>query len=343
MMRNIVFFMDKQKNPSGGKKIIFQYSEYINSLKDFNSSIVFLEKRKIYKFKESIKKKLGIKNNYYGWQFNELSIVNQPKLFWSNHKINFKNNLNFDKKNDFVVLPENFSHIANNLLINKNISYAIFVQNGYAIFSSSNIKEIKNAYKNAKFILSYSKDIDECILTAFPKYKSKLLRVVPAVENKILNKKKIKKNLITYMPRKLHKHSELVLLFLKNYLPKNWKIKAIENLNENQTFKILSKSKIFLSFSELEGLGMPPIEAALAGNKVIGYTGEAGKEYWKKPIFTEVMNGEIRKFCKIVIKNLNIKNFEKKTISQRLRLLNQYSIKKQNLSLLNFLKKINNK
>ena len=88
---------------------------------------------------------------------------------------------------------------------------------------------------------------------------------------------------------------------------------------------------------------MPPIEAALAGNKVIGYTGEAGKEYWKKPIFTEVKNGEIMEFCKIIIKNLNIKNFEKKTISQRLRLLNQYSIKKQKLSLLNFLKKINNK
>ena len=335
--------MDKQKNPSGGRKIIFQFSEYINSLKDFNSSIVFVEKKKIYKIKQSISKKLGIKNNYYGWKFNELSIVKHPQIFWSNHKINFRNNFNFNKKNDFVILPEIFAHFANDFLINKNISYAIFVQNGYAIFSSSNLKEIKNAYKKAKFILSYSKDIDECMLTVFPECKSKLLRVVPALENEILNKKKIKKNLITFMPRKLHKHSQLVLLFLKNYLPKNWKIKAIENLNENQVFEILSKSKIFLSFSELEGLGMPPIEAALAGNKVIGYTGEAGKEYWKKPIFTEVKNGEIMQFCKIIIKNLNIKNFEKKTISQRLRLLNQYSIKKQKLSLLNFLKKINNK
>ena len=43
----------------------------------------------------------------------------------------------------------------------------------------------------------------------------------------------------------------------------------------------LSKSKIFLSFSNLEGIGIPPIEAALAGNKVIGYTGGGGIEYWK--------------------------------------------------------------
>ena len=36
--------------------------------------------------------------------------------------------------------------------------------------------------------------------------------------------------------------------------------------------------KIFLSFSSLEGLGLPPVEAALAGNHVIGYTGEGGNE-----------------------------------------------------------------
>ena len=34
----------------------------------------------------------------------------------------------------------------------------------------------------------------------------------------------------------------------------------------------------------MEGLGMPPIEAAVAGNKVIGYRGRGGNEYWQKPI-----------------------------------------------------------
>ena len=34
--------------------------------------------------------------------------------------------------------------------------------------------------------------------------------------------------------------------------------------------------------SNLEGLGLPPLETAIAGNKVIGYTGEGGKEYWKE-------------------------------------------------------------
>ena len=34
--------------------------------------------------------------------------------------------------------------------------------------------------------------------------------------------------------------------------------------------------------SNLEGLGLPPLETPIAGNKVIGYTGEEGKEYWKE-------------------------------------------------------------
>ena len=42
---------------------------------------------------------------------------------------------------------------------------------------------------------------------------------------------------------------------------------------------------------------MPPLEAAIAGNKVIGYTGGGGKEYWIKPIFDEIQPGNIKGFC----------------------------------------------
>ena len=46
----------------------------------------------------------------------------------------------------------------------------------------------------------------------------------------------------------------------------------------------------------MEGFGLPPLEAAIAGNKVIGYDGISGKEYWKKPIFTEIENGNLLNF-----------------------------------------------
>ena len=340
-MKNIVFFLDTQKKPSGGRKIIFQYSNYINSLKNYNSSIVFVEKKKIFKFKQSIKKKLGLLKQNYGWKFDELKVNKKQNLDWSDYNINIKKNLRFNRKTDFVILPEIFSHFAENFLIREKIPYAIFVQNGYAIFSSSDYKKINKSYRKAKFILSYSKDIDECLLTAFPFCRNKILKVIPAIESRKLYTNKKKHNWITYMPRKLKKHSELVLLFLKNYLPKSWKVKSIENLNEKEVFKYLKKSKIFLSFSELDGLGLPPIEAALAGNKIIGYTGEAGKEYWKEPVFTEIKNGEIKNFCKHVMENLKLKNFKKGKSKVIDKLSKKYSLENQNLSILNFLKKIN--
>ena len=55
------------------------------------------------------------------------------------------------------------------------------------------------------------------------------------------------------------------IFYLKNLLPKSWKIMPLINISEKKLINYLSKSKIFLSFSHLEGIGIPPIEAALAG------------------------------------------------------------------------------
>ena len=45
-MKNIIFLIDAQKGASGGGKIIYQYSNYINFLKGYSSSIIHLRKKK---------------------------------------------------------------------------------------------------------------------------------------------------------------------------------------------------------------------------------------------------------------------------------------------------------
>ena len=45
-MKNIIFLIDAQKNPSGGGKVIYKYSNYINSLKNYSSVIIHLKKKK---------------------------------------------------------------------------------------------------------------------------------------------------------------------------------------------------------------------------------------------------------------------------------------------------------
>lgn len=339
MKKNIIFFLNTEKKISGGRKIIYQFSSFINSQKNFNSSICLIEKKKINKLINSLKKKLKIESLNTGWSFNNLKISKKKDLNYNIKNIHYKKNLVFDKNKDFVILPEIFAHFASEFLIQNKISYAIFVQNGYAIFPTNNFKKLNLAYKNAKFILSYSKDIDTCVSNAFPYCKNKIIKIIPSINSKKLTPNKKKKNLITYMPRKLAKHSELVLFFLRRYIPKSWKIKAINNLSEIKTYDLLKKSKIFMSFSELEGLGIPPIEAALAGNKVIGYTGEAGKEYWRKPTFIEIKNGEIKNFCKKVIESIK-KDKINNSSNIRKKLANKYSVLNQKKSIQNFLMKI---
>ena len=342
-MKNIIFFVDAQKGPSGGGKVIYQYSSYIDSLKNFKSSVAHLEKKKIYKWINSINKKISKKKNIEtGWQFKELRVKKNHNFTWFDQKIKIKEDLSLSKDNDFVVLPEIFAHFAEDFLIKEKIPYAIFVQNGYAIFPTNNIRKLNLAYKKAKFVLAYSKDIKECIALAYPTVRNKILNVKYSIDYKKFNSRIKKENLITYMPRKLSKHSELIMSFLNNSLPSNWRIKAIDNASEKQVYRLLEKSKFFLAFSNLEGLPLPPIEAALSGNKVIGYTGEGGKEYWKEPIFTEIKTAELKNFCQKILLNLNL-NFNiflKKTTKQRKKISVQFSVENEKKYINRFLKKI---
>jgi len=339
-MQNIIFIVDVPKTPSGGGKIIYQYSNYINSKKNFSSSVIHIEKKKTSKLIESINKRIKFfRKNNTGWQFKNVKVKKNYRFDWINQKIEIKNNFILNENKDFVILPEIFSHFAPDLLFKKKIPYAIFVQNGYSIFSTSNLNKLYQSYANAQFIISYSKDIEECIILAFPKLKNKILRAGYSIDFRKFKKTK-KKNIITYMPRKLPHHSQLVLSFLKNSLPKKWKIKALNNLTEPEVYRELEKSKIFLAFSSLEGLPLPPIEAALAGNRVIGYTGEGGREYWKKPIFIEIKTSEIKNFCNKILYYLNEKSFLKKSNLQRLKLSKQFSVDQERKFIDIILKKI---
>jgi hypothetical protein len=314
-MKNIIFFTHAEKGPSGGAKYIYRYSQTIDEIKNFSSEVIHIKKKKISKYKNSINKILNLKKNISsGWQSNDVNCTKNFKYNWFESKINLKQNFDFDKKKDFVILPEIFAHLANELLTKKKVEYAIFVQNGYSINSTNDEQNLFKAYKNAKFILTGSRDTYDCVKLKFPELKTKILKVSYSLDLGEINFNK-KSNIITYTSRKLPQHSNLVISYLKPYLPKRWILKNLNNLSYEKYLSILKKSKIFLSFSSLEGLGLPPVEAALAGNHVIGYTGEGGNEYWREPLFSKVNSGEINKFVlKIIdkIHNNNPKNNYKK-------------------------------
>ena len=340
---NIIYLNIAEKGPSGGSKVIYRHSNLINDLKipNVSSEILHIKKRKISKWNNSLKKMFNMENRrFFGWNTQDITI---PKDFipqWTINKIKLKENFIFKKEKDFVIFPEIFAHFAKNLCIENKIDYAIFVQNGYCLRSTNDYKTLNEVYKNSKFILSNSNDSSKCVVSAFDNCKHKILKLNLSIDSKKFNSKTKKSNVITYMPRKLPAHSENLIFFLRNNLPNYWKFKALHNLNEKEVFNNLSKSKIFLSFSEMEGLGLPPIEAAIAGNKVIGYSGSGGKEYWKKPIFTEIPHGNINKFIKEVMVSVNNKKLSNKLKPARKKIIKQFAPIREKKNLIKMIKLI---
>lgn len=272
--KNIIFLLPAQVRPAGGSIVAHHQSDSINAIqyKNFSSQVFYPDKI------EHLVTKFA-------------------------HNSCFKRDRNFDINNDFVIIPEMMVCRYAPELIRLGVKYGIHVQNGYSLggeilLGIANFNQLMTIYENAQIIIGNSSDTIENIKTVFPQFSEKIIRSYFVINKAKYQPIENKKNLITYMPRKLGNHSKLVLLFLGDKLPEHWSVQAIDGVTEQQVYDIFYESKIFLSFSEFEGLAMPPAMAAMCGNKVIGYTGEANKEYFHLPCFEEVHCGDIKDFVK---------------------------------------------
>ena len=121
---NIVYIVPAHKSASGGSKVIYQHSELINKFKidNVSSHILHLKKKKIDKFLLSLKKRMFNKQSKkYGWYGNEMKPAShfKPSSSWIKNKVLTKNDMNFNSKTDFVIIPEIWAHFASHLLIKK--------------------------------------------------------------------------------------------------------------------------------------------------------------------------------------------------------------------------------
>jgi len=308
---NIVYFCSSPDSPSGGVKVIIRHSQLIHELgvSGINSCVVF-------------------PNNL------------QYAADWFEHRALIKRDMNFNPTEDFIVIPEIWAMRFGQVLLNEGYRYAIFVQGGYLIFNGANlhdIGELKSVYAGAEVIMSISDDTTNCISRAFDIDVNRIFKSKYSINQEVFfTPQSAKNNIITYMPRRLPAHSSYLVSLLSTKIGNDWSIVPIDNMQEQQVGSILRLSKIFLSFSELEGLPLPPIEAAICGNAVIGYTGEGGKEYWDRPNFENVNCGELQLFCNNVIKKMDdLHSKSKGLISNECALINikklqdEYSLVKE--------------
>jgi hypothetical protein len=241
-----------------------------------------------------------------------------------------------------LIIPEFWAAWFSKQAIENNIRYAIYVQNGYFLHQKPGLiamtdEDLFNAYDKADLIISISDDTNRMIKLAFPEIDhDKIVRVKPHVSDKFIQGS-TKQKTITYMPRKLAPHAERVIFFLKRNILPDWKILPIDGKSEDDVVNILSSSSIFLSFCEMEGCPLPPLEAAFSGNIVVGYTGQGAKEYFSEPIFHEIAMGDFENFTRktlsiIKLMDNNLSDYPS-PIEQKNLLIGKYSSTASNLTL----------
>lgn len=303
----IVFLCSIKDKAIGGLDVIFRHSEILKK-NGFETYIYDIKQ-------ESLFRRLFFKmpERYHNF---DLNIIHSFA--------NFHNE-------DIVLIPEILVKKYAPICIKSGINFAILVQGPFLIEPND-----YDFYYKAKIILSTSIFIENFLRNIF--VIKKVPRIFTIRLSVSINSKNYKKqNLITFMPRKLNKHTYLYIEQVKKFIPPNWNLLSIHNMNHNEVIENLKKSQIFLHFNDLEGFGLPALEAAICKNFVIGYSGMGGDEFFKKPLFYKIEYGNLINFKKTLLKViedidlnlLNINNYNK----YHKNLITKYSYKNETKSL----------
>ena len=130
------------------------------------------------------------KNNYFvkitepNFQLFDVIKKFKPNKNWYKDEIFSGENLNFNKKKDFVIIPEIWAHFAIDLkFAEQKINYAIFVQGFYHMNSTNNFINLKKSYDDAKLIITTSKYSVSYLNNMFPNLKKKIFKVNLSVDS----------------------------------------------------------------------------------------------------------------------------------------------------------------
>ena len=262
----IIYGSPPSSEPSGGVKVIYKHVEVLNSL--------------------------GVES--YVW------IPASPGFDcnWFDQKAPLIPTHNLNPESDFLIIPEIWASSYVSLLKGMGFKVGIFVQNCYLTHVNLNLDNknaIWEAYAAADLILSISLDTSRYLVEILGVPQSKIVLQRYHVDRSLFYSRN-KDPVITFMPRKMKDHSARIVSAIDRMLPPGWSLLPLDQLSERQVASALSRSILFLAFSEFEGLPVPPVEAALSGNIVIGYHGQGGREYWKCPNFIEIEQGDIQGF-----------------------------------------------
>ncbi|MCQ9641807.1 glycosyltransferase [Chryseobacterium sp. WG14] len=290
--RKIYFICPTNPHPSGGVKQIYRMVDILNK-NGFDAAVIH---------KKADQRETWFPNNtkviHNPYLFKLIKYLDKKKLSISKRlKLMYLKKISFGIETDSIlVFPEIYSSINKIEPFTKKV---IFNQNCYYTFNGfplgSHTEDFPYNKKNILETIVVSEDSKNYIKTAFPG--TSVHRIRLGIDASIFNFSKNKEKIIAFMPRKLSEDStQIINIFQSRNKSSDWKIMPIDNRNENEVAEILKKAAIFLSFNHKEGFGLPPVEAMSCGCYVIGYRGQAGKEYFNPEFSSSVEDGNIIEF-----------------------------------------------
>lgn len=183
------------------------------------------------------------------------------------------------RPDDVLVFPEviSFPEFGPLLHTKRPCTKLLFCQNQYYVF---NDLIPKSTYAQLGF-----RDVFACSVTAKGFLERVLgldsVSVIPCEVDRDKFRPRDKRLQIAAIPRKMPRNASLIAYAFKAKYPDTRHVPfvVVENFTEDQLAETLGQSHILLSLSQMESLGLVPLEAMAADCLVAGYHGYGGQEY----------------------------------------------------------------
>lgn len=183
---------------------------------------------------------------------------------------------------DFLVIPEIYAaelgaipFKAKKVIFNQNAYYTFL---GYPL--SGEASGVPYLDGSVEATITVSEQNRRYLQELFPGHR--IARIRHGIDQQVFRYNPEKKKQLAFMSRKLPLQVHHIINALKcRGKLRGFDLVPIDGLSETETAGIMRDSLIFLSFSTLEGFGLPPAEAMSCGCIVIGYSGNAGEEYFR--------------------------------------------------------------
>lgn len=196
---------------------------------------------------------------------------------WLDHRVAIQTAMSFAADDVIVLADDMHDSIRRSYALSQKL--VIFSQNPFLAAALS--YEAFDGFPADRFppFIAVAPGLAATIRRAYPQAQVEL---VPAfVDERIFKPGEAPEDAIACSPRKRKLEAAAIRVFFRRLHPRHagldWR--EANDLHERDVARLFASSRLFLSLSRLESVGMTPLEAMACGAVCAGFTGVGGREY----------------------------------------------------------------